>query len=153
MRSDSDTVEGEVPLVDDEGHPISESDIVFNCPHCGHSLVIDYRGAGLIINCTECGEQVDVPIPEGMQLEDLDQSPEDQEAQIGNLRRMLAKSEDRAAGLVTELASIREERAKADTACEVLESRLEKARNTLAEILKSQEELTSRLQSLLEILQ
>ena len=28
MLSDSDTIEGEVPLVDDEGRPISENDIV-----------------------------------------------------------------------------------------------------------------------------
>ena len=153
MLSDSDTIEGEVPLVDDEGHPISESDIVFECPHCGHSLVIDYRGAGLIINCTECGEQVEVPIPEGMQLEDLDQSPEDQEAQIGNLRRMLAKAENRAAGLVTELATAKEERAKAETVCEVLSSRLEEARATISEILKAQDEIDSRLRSLMGLLE
>lgn len=153
MLSDSDTIEGEVPLVDDEGRPISENDIVFECPHCGHSLVIDYRGAGLIINCTECGEQVEVPIPEGMQLEDLDQSPEDQEAQIGNLRRMLAKAENRAAGLVTELASVKEDHAKAVAACELLESRLEGAREAVAGLLKAQEEIVSRLRALSEFLE
>ena len=28
---------------------INDTDIVFDCPHCGHNLCIDYRGAGLQI--------------------------------------------------------------------------------------------------------
>ena len=47
---------------------IRDTDIVFDCPHCGKNLVIDYRGAGLQINCSECGETVLVPIPDGMEL-------------------------------------------------------------------------------------
>ena len=43
---------------------IRDTDIVFDCPHCGKNLVIDYRGAGLQINCSECGEPVLVPIPD-----------------------------------------------------------------------------------------
>ena len=37
------------------------TDIVFDCPHCGKSLAIDARGAGLMINCPEC--QLDVQVP------------------------------------------------------------------------------------------
>ena len=51
---------------------ILDTDIVFDCPHCGKNLVIDYRGAGLQIACSSCGEQVLVPIPDGMELNDLD---------------------------------------------------------------------------------
>ncbi len=40
---------------------IPNKDIVFDCPHCGHGLVIDQRGAGLVINCTMCGSPVIVP--------------------------------------------------------------------------------------------
>lgn len=29
---------------------IRDTDIVFDCPHCGHNLAIDYRGAGLQID-------------------------------------------------------------------------------------------------------
>ena len=54
---------------------IRDTDIVFDCPHCGKSLVIDYRGAGLQINCSECGEPALVPIPDGMELTDLDLDP------------------------------------------------------------------------------
>jgi len=41
-------------LVGDDGLDgiINDNDIVFDCPRCGHGLVINYRGAGLIINCT-----------------------------------------------------------------------------------------------------
>ena len=37
---------------------IPETDIVFECPHCGKSLSIDPRGAGLVIRCTQCQQPV-----------------------------------------------------------------------------------------------
>ena len=52
------TEEIEVPVRENEdGAEIRDTDIVFDCPHCGKSLVIDYRGAGLQINCSECGSR------------------------------------------------------------------------------------------------
>jgi len=36
-------------------------DIHFSCPACGHHMVIDEAGAGMIVACTECGR--DTPIP------------------------------------------------------------------------------------------
>ena len=36
-------------------------DIVFDCPHCNKSLSIDPRGAGLMIVCPDCEQQVQVP--------------------------------------------------------------------------------------------
>ena len=59
----------------DEGTIIRDTDIVFDCPHCGHNLAIDYRGAGLQIECVNCGESVLVPIPDGMKIDDLDIEP------------------------------------------------------------------------------
>ena len=56
----------------EEVNEIRDTDISFDCPHCGKNLVIDYRGAGLQVQCSECGEQVLVPIPDGMELNDLD---------------------------------------------------------------------------------
>ena len=58
-----------------EGADIRDTDIVFDCPHCSKTLVIDYRGAGLQISCSECGKDVLVPIPDGMELTDLDMDP------------------------------------------------------------------------------
>lgn len=49
-----------------------DTDIVFDCPQCGEGLVVDYRGAGLSIHCPKCGKEVLVPIPDGMELRDLD---------------------------------------------------------------------------------
>ena len=56
----------------EEENEIRDTDIVFDCPKCGKNLVIDYRGAGLQIQCSDCGTQVLVPIPDGMELNDLD---------------------------------------------------------------------------------
>ncbi len=77
-----------------ESGEIKETDIVFDCPKCSKSLAIDYRGAGLTIPCTDCGADVEVPIPEGMELTDFDSSEEEQEIRILNLRRSLSSSEE-----------------------------------------------------------
>lgn len=74
---------------------IKETDIVFDCPHCGKSLAIDYRGAGLSIPCSDCGKEVVVPIPEGMELTDIDSTQEEQEVRILNLRKSLSNAEQR----------------------------------------------------------
>jgi transcription elongation factor Elf1 len=74
---------------------IKETDIIFDCPNCGKSLAIDYRGAGLTIKCSDCGSDVQVPIPDGMELEDLDSPVEDQEIRIIQLRRSLQNAQER----------------------------------------------------------
>ena len=78
-----------------DSNEIKETDIIFDCPNCGKSLAIDFRGAGLTIPCTDCGQYVDVPIPEGMELTDIDSSDEEQEMRILNLRRSLGTAEGR----------------------------------------------------------
>lgn len=40
---------------------VTESDIVFDCPHCGKSLTIDQRGAGMMVRCPDCQASVQVP--------------------------------------------------------------------------------------------
>lgn len=94
---------------------VKDTDIIFDCPHCGKSLAIDYRGAGLTIPCTDCGNSVQVPIPEGMEISDIDSSEEEQEMQILNLRRSLAAAELRIESLEAEIAELNARR-------EVLES-------------------------------
>lgn len=88
-----------------DSNEIKETDIIFDCPNCGKSLAIDYRGAGLTIPCTDCGQYVDVPIPEGMELTDIDGSDEEQEMRILNLRRSLGVAEGRIAELESKLAA------------------------------------------------
>ena len=87
---------------------IRDTDIVFDCPHCGKSLVIDYRGAGLQINCSECGEPVLVPIPDGMELNDLDLDPGEILKQLFATRRNYQKAEMKIQSLKQRLVQLQE---------------------------------------------
>ena len=103
------TEEVEVPVRENEdGAEIRDTDIVFDCPHCGKSLVIDYRGAGLQINCSECGEPVLVPIPDGMELNDLDLDSGEILKQLFATRRNFQKSELEIQSLKARLVQLQE---------------------------------------------
>ena len=91
-----------------EGVEIRDTDIVFDCPRCGKSLVIDYRGAGLEITCSQCGARVLVPIPDGMQLTDLDLDPGEILKQLFATRRNYQKAELRVQALKASLAQLQE---------------------------------------------
>ena len=91
---------------DGAGTQINDTDIVFDCPHCGHNLCIDYRGAGLQITCSECGEAVLVPIPDGMKIDDLDLDPGEILKQLFATRRNLQRAEARAEALEAKLAAV-----------------------------------------------
>ena len=93
---------------DQENAEISDTDIVFDCPHCGKNLVIDYRGAGLQINCSGCGEQILVPIPDGMNLSDLDLNPGEILQQLFATRRNYQRAEVEIEQLRTKLRQIQE---------------------------------------------
>ena len=99
----------EVPVREnDEAAEIRDTDIVFDCPHCGKSLVIDYRGAGLQINCSECGDSVLVPIPDGMELTDLDLDPGEILKQLFATRRNFQKAELTIQALKARLVQLQE---------------------------------------------
>ena len=101
--------EVEVPVREnDEAAEIRDTDIVFDCPHCGKSLVIDYRGAGLQINCSECGDSVLVPIPDGMELTDLDLDPGEILKQLFATRRNFQKAELSIQALKARLVQLQE---------------------------------------------
>ncbi len=89
---------------------VKETDIIFDCPHCGKSLAIDYRGAGLTIKCSDCGSDVQVPIPDGMEIEDIDSPVEDQELRIIHLRRSLLNAQDRVTELENTVEDLMERR-------------------------------------------
>ena len=91
-----------------EGAEISDTDIVFDCPHCGKNLVINYRGAGLQINCSGCGEQILVPIPDGMDLSDLDLDPGEILQQLFATRRNYQRAEMEIEQLRSKLLQIQE---------------------------------------------
>ena len=87
---------------------IRDTDIVFDCPHCGKNLVIDYRGAGLQISCSECGETVLAPIPDGMELNDLDLDPGEILKQLFATRRNYQKAELKVQELKARLVQMQE---------------------------------------------
>lgn len=91
-----------------EGADIRDTDIVFDCPHCGKTLVIDYRGAGLQISCSECGKEVLVPIPDGMELTDLDLDSGEILKQLFATRRNYQKAEIKIQALKARLVSLQE---------------------------------------------
>ena len=91
-----------------EGADIRDTDIVFDCPHCSKTLVIDYRGAGLQISCSECGKDVLVPIPDGMELTDLDMDPGEILKQLFATRRNYQKAESQVQKLKARLVSLQE---------------------------------------------
>ncbi len=93
--------------VPSEAAEIRDTDIAFSCPHCGQSLVVDYRGAGLQINCTNCGKSVLVPIPDGMQLADLDLDPGEILKQLFATRHNFQKAELEIQSLKARLSQIK----------------------------------------------
>ena len=91
-----------------EGAEIGDNDIVFDCPHCGKGLVIDYRGAGLQIECSGCHEQVLVPIPDGMELADLDMDVGEALKQLFATRKNYQKAELEIQALKSRLLKLQE---------------------------------------------
>jgi DNA-directed RNA polymerase subunit RPC12/RpoP len=51
----------EEPKARDEDAMVTTTDILFECPSCGKSLVVDEAGEGMIIDCPQCRTNVIVP--------------------------------------------------------------------------------------------
>jgi ribosomal protein S27E len=141
-------------LVPDEGESdeIRATDIVFDCPHCGHNLAIDYRGAGLQINCVACGQPVLVPIPEGMKIDDLDSSSGELLTQLFQTRRMLLKSEQRIAELEETLNSVKMRRTELERARMTTLHRCAELVSMCQSGLKLQNELTTTFNRMIALI-
>lgn len=110
--------EEDVPAVNEEGEDpnsvqeevqeeIKSTDILFACPACGHSLAIDYRGAGLQINCIQCGMPTLVPIPGGMEVSDLDIPAGELLVQLLQTRTVVHKRDQQIAELTQIVESLK----------------------------------------------
>jgi len=120
---DTINAEDDVPAVNQEDYhsdpeqeevpeEIKSTDIVFACPACGHNLAIDYRGAGLQINCTQCGMPTLVPIPGGMEVSDLDIPSGELLVQLFQTRTMMHKRDQQIAELTQIVESLKARRSE-----------------------------------------
>ena len=91
-----------------EARDVDDADIRDTDIDCSNSMVIDYRGAGLQVACSQCGETVLVPIPEGMELNDLDLDPGEILKQLFATRRNFQKAELQIAALKARLVQLQE---------------------------------------------
>lgn len=131
---------------------IRPTDIVFNCPHCGHGLCIDCRGAGLLTNCTECSKEVLVPIPEGMNVGDLDLTRDQTLGQLFYTRRALARAEQRISELEEVIDSLKERRSIMEKARMTTLHHCAELSSHCQTIQRSQSELATLLNRMLEII-
>jgi len=137
---------------DDAGDEIRATDIVFDCPHCGHNLAIDYRGAGLQITCVECEMPVLVPIPEGMNVTDLDLSSGELLSQLFQTRGVLNKREQQIAELSQALDSVKARRSELERSRMTTLHRYAELVNMCQNITRAQTDITATLNRMLTLI-
>ncbi len=99
---------------------IKADDILFECGKCGKSLVIDRRGAGLTIHCPDCDAELQVPIPEDVDLAEIDKSitedltgiADDSSDNILNLEDLPPDLQEKVRNLVMETEELHARRAR-----------------------------------------
>lgn len=95
---------------------ILDTDIVFICPHCTKSLVIDQSAAGMLVNCTDCGEEIEVPggTTEEEDYHEQAETPESiptvLDSAVEDLATALAASQQKVQELVAEKQEINKRR-------------------------------------------
>ena len=126
---------------------IMPTDIVFDCPNCNHNLVVDYRAAGLQVPCSQCGTIIQVPIPDGMLLDDLDCDPGEILQQLLQTRRMLVKAENAAQKMGDKVIEMTEQMAEYRKALQAIKVRMETLQNALDEANAAQAEIASLIEA------
>ena len=110
---------------DEEDADIMPTDIVFDCPECGHQLAVDYRAAGLQVPCSVCGAIIQVPIPDSMQLDDLDTDPGEMLQQLLQTRRALVKAREAVQAAGEKVAELTEQLAEYRKTLLAVQARIE----------------------------
>jgi len=66
-------------------------DIRFTCPTCDHHMVIDDAAVGLVVQCTDCGQNVIVPKPAEPQPDPAANPVADSEPKVVNEKTVAIK--------------------------------------------------------------
>ena len=75
--------------VSSSGSEAEAENILFECPQCGKSLEIDARGAGYIIVCPDCKNEIQVPPWKSGEGGDEEGEAEDEERYRVEIEEML----------------------------------------------------------------
>ena len=86
----------------------AKGDINFDCPLCKKNISIDARGAGLMITCPDCHQEIQVPGPAGEDTAELAMPEDALDQRVQALQRALADANNRREHLVAELESARQ---------------------------------------------
>ena len=97
---------------------VQETDIVFNCEHCGQSLAMERDCAGITLPCPECHKDIVVPLPSTGQANssagNTDEEPpiddfsiEEALSRIAELENELSLKNEQIKTLMTELEELR----------------------------------------------
>ena len=127
---------------------IKDSDIIFECPFCSKSLAIDFRAAGLSIPFTDCGKLVVVPVPDGMELSDLDSTAEEQGAMVIHLRETLSDSQTRVRLLEVMVTELQKRRKQNEQREAELAQRAEQLSRDVEIISRSVDQINAALASM-----
>lgn len=138
---------------------LSGRDILFECGNCGKSLAIDYRGAGLNVNCPQCESELEVPIPEGFDLAELDKEMSDSVETVMDMQKPTLEQSDKpaapsagddaqVAALKTELEALRAQRRYLEQQHVNMLKTIKAVNREVAEFHKALDELTAMLDKL-----
>lgn len=120
---------------------IPESDIQFDCPYCGKHLSIDPRGAGLVIVCPDCEKHVSVPIPDGLDIEDIDASPEELSFRLRTSKATITKLQQQIYALQQQVDELQKFKEQAIADFAAVTARRRSFKSGLVHIVKLQKQL------------
>lgn len=130
---------------------VEAHDIVFDCTHCGKNFEIDGRAAGMAIRCPACGGDIDVPIPEGVDISDIDRmgALDPREIAGGDEPARLPESREELRVLMTELEELRFRRRDLDKRYAAVLTELVAMQGQIGEIRSALDQLDDTLKRLL----
>jgi len=108
-----------------------QDDVYFDCPECGHALVVGVTMAGSLVECPDCGGEIRVPeVREGVNPRDR----EEVERELESTREAVRACADQVEGIGERLNS--------------LSRRMDTQRNQVVHLLASAELVRQRISRL-----